>query len=202
DGTYTMSETFPDVDEKDALARAAQGDQRAFKLIFDAYQPRVYTFALHYLKSAHQAEETAQEVFVKLWRQGVAMAEIDDLQQYIFTMTRNHALDCLRRNKVRENIRIPLQDNHDAATTDTEDTIMLHETRRILEEGIARLPPQQKRVYRLCHQQGLTYRQAAQQLSISDQTVQRHMKLALRLLRNYLERHGVIGILLLVLKLF
>lgn len=197
-----MSETLPDFDEQDALARSAQGDQRAFKLIFDAYQPRVYTFALYYLKSAHHAEEAVQEVFVKLWRQGAALAGIGDLQRYIFTMTRNHALDFLRRDKVREHIQVPLQDTHDAVTTETEDTLMLRDTRRILEEGIARLPPQQQRVYQLCRQQGLTYNEAAQQLSLSDQTVQRHMKLALRFLRNYLEKHGVTGVLFLVFKLF
>ena len=197
-----MSKTLPHFDEQNVLTQAAQGDERAFKLIFDAYQPRVYTFALHYLKSAHQAEEAVQEVFVKLWRKGSALADINNLEQYIFMVTRNHALDCLRRRSVRANIHVPLQDTHDAPTTDTEDTILLHDTRRLLEEGIANLPPQQQRVYRLCRQHGLTYQQVAQQLSLSDQTVQRHMKLALRFLRNYLEKNGAAGVLLLVLKLF
>lgn len=197
-----MSEKLPDFDEKEMLARAAEGDEYAFRLIFDAYQARVYTFALHYLKSGHRAEEAVQEVFMKLWRQGNALAEVNDLQRYIFTVTRNHTLDALRRSKVREKIQVPLQEIHDIPNTDTEDTIILQETRRILEQGIALLPPQQQRVYRLCHQQGLTYEQAAQQLSISALTVQRHMKLALRFLRRHLEKHGTTGILLLVFKLF
>src|SRR5690606_39158387 len=162
----------------------------------------VYTFALRYLKSTHLAEEAVQEVFVKLWRKGSTLSEIDDLQQYIFMITRNHALDCLRRRKVRDNIHVPLLDTHDATSTDTEDTILLHDTRRLLEEGIAKLPPQQQRVYRLCHQQGLTYHQAARQLSISEQTVKQHMKLALRFLRNFLQKNGAAGIVLLVLRLF
>ncbi len=191
-----------DFDERDALTRAAGGDQHAFRVIFDTYHRRVYTFALRYLKSAHHAEEAVQEVFMKLWRQGAALDGIDDLQQFLFTITRNHALDSLRRMKVREHVQLPLQDNHDAASTDTEDAIVLNETRRILEEGIGKLPPQQQRVYRLCHQQGLTYNQAAQQLSLSEQTVKRHMKLALRFLRTYLEKHGVAGILWVLLKLF
>ena len=197
-----MSNRLPDFDEKEMLARAAYGDQSAFKFIFDAYQGRVYTFALRYLKFNHRAEEAVQEVFMKLWRQRTALSGINDLQQYIFMVTRNHALDYLRRSKVREHIQVPLQAAHDTPDTDTEDAIMLQETRRILEEGIALLPPQQQRVYRLCHQQGLTYEQVAQQLAISAQTVQRHMKLALRFLRKHLEKHGTTGILLLLLKLF
>ena len=99
-----MSEALPDFDEQDLLARAAQGDHRAFKRIFDAYQPRVYTFALHYLRSTHLAEEAVQEVFVKLWRKGSTLTAINDLQQYIFRVARNHALDSLRRQAVRANI--------------------------------------------------------------------------------------------------
>lgn len=197
-----MSKTSPGFDERGALYRSAQGDPYAFKLIFDYYQPRVYTFALRYLKSHHLAEGAVQEVFIKLWRKGTSLSDINDLQQYIFMMARNLALDTLKRSKVRENIQVPLQDHHEAITTDTEDRVTLRETRRVLEEGIAKLPPQQQRVYRLCHQEGLTYRQAAQQLSLSDQTVHRHMKLALRFLRNYLEKHGVTGVFLLIFKLF
>jgi len=201
-GEYTMSEIPADFDEQDALARSARGDSRAFKFIFDAYQSRVYTFALHYLKSDQQAEEAVQEVFLKLWRKGSDLAGIGDLQQYIFIIARNHALDCLRRNKVREKLHTPLPAAEEPFTNNTEEAILLRDTRRILEEGIARLPPQQQRVYQLCHQQGLTYSQAAQKLAISEQTVHRHMKLALRFLRDYLNKHGVSGVLLLLLKLF
>src|SRR3546814_19951508 len=102
-----MSDTLPDFAELEALNRSARGDQRAFKLIFDAYQPRVYTFALRYLKSGHLAEEAVQEVFVKLWRKGTVLAEINDLQQYIFMAPRTHPLDCLRPRKVSDNTNVP-----------------------------------------------------------------------------------------------
>src|SRR3546814_18984385 len=123
-----MSDTLPDFAELEALNRSARGDQRAFKLIFDAYQPRVYTFALRYLKSGHLAEEAVQEVFVKLWRKGTALAEIKDLQQYIFMATRNHAMDFLRRRKVTKNIHVPMRNGHEHANTDTKDTILPHVT--------------------------------------------------------------------------
>ena len=197
-----MRETRAYVDEKDALTRSAQGDPRAFKLIYDHYQSRVYSFALRYLKSSHYAEEAVQEVFLKLWRKGSSLADIDDLQRYIFIMARNHAMDCLRRNKTREKLHAPLPEGYEPGTNDTEDAIALRDTRRMLDEGIAKLPPQQQRVYQLCHQQGLKYSQAAQKLSISEQTVHRHMKLALRFLRDYLKKNGEAGVLLILLKLF
>lgn len=197
-----MNQKGSDFDERDALIRSAQGDERAFKLIFDAYQPRVYTFTLHYLKSNLQAEEAVLEVFLKLWRKGVTLVDIDDLQKYIFTIARNHALDKLRRSKVREKWYTALPEDYEPATNETEESIMLRDTRRILTEGIAKLPPQQQRVYQLCHQEGLKYSQTAEQMGISEQTVHRHMKLALRFLRDYLKKHGHTGIILLLFKLF
>src|SRR5690606_22376433 len=69
------------------------------------------------------------------------------------------------------------------------------ETRQLLEDGLDLLPPQQQRVYRLCHQQGLKYEEVACLLDIAPGTVQSHMKLALRFLRNYLKQHIDTGIL-------
>ncbi len=197
-----MNRLGADLDEREALIRSAQGDERAFKLIFDSYQPRVYTFALHYLKSSQQAEDAVQEVFLKLWRKGVTLIDIDDLEKFIFTIARNHALDRLRRDKVKARLQTQLAADNEPATNETEESILLHETRRILTEGVDRLPPQQKKAYQLCHQEGLKYSQAAQEMGISEQTVHRHMKLALRFLREYLKKNGQLGIMLLLLKIF
>ncbi|WP_257666359.1 RNA polymerase sigma factor [Parapedobacter tibetensis] len=196
-----MSKHPPIFNERDALIRSSTGDSRAFKLIFDHYNSRVYTFALKYLKSTQQAEEATQEIFLKLWEKGESLSDIVDLDNYIFTISRNHSFDQLRRMKIRSKLMVALP-NHDDYTNETEETIMLHDTRRILEEAIVQLPPQQKRVYQLCHQQGLKYEQAAAQMNLSAQTVHRHMKLALRFLRNYLKQHTELGILIVFLKLF
>jgi len=83
----------------------------------------------------------------------------------------------------------------------TEEAILLDETRRILDEGIAKLPPQQQRVYQLCHQCGLKYEEAAEQLNLSPQTVHRHMKLALRFLRKYLQNHADLAVIFAIFQL-
>ncbi len=197
-----MGDTTHLLNNRDALIRSADGDSHAFKLIFDAYRARVYTFALKYLKSSQQAEEVVQEVFLKLWKKGSSLAEIHDLDHYLFTIARNQSLDQLRRMKIRAKYAIPIPENYDGSTNDTEETVLLHDARRLLNEGIDKLPPQQKRVYQLCHQEGLKYEQAAEQLNLSAQTVHRHMKLALRFLRNYLKHHTNLGVLLVVFKLF
>ncbi|MFC3198631.1 RNA polymerase sigma-70 factor [Parapedobacter deserti] len=188
--------------EEEALARSADGDHAAFRLIYDYYSPRVYHFALKYLKSKEQAEEIVQEVFLKLWKCGKSLSTIKDLDHYLFILSRNQAFDQLRLQKTYARHTDTFTARYDDRTNNTEETIFLGETRRILDEGVAKLPPQQKRVYQLCHQRGLKYDEAAAQLNLSPQTVHRHMKLALRFLRTYLQNHADLAVLCIVFYLF
>lgn len=66
-----------------------------------------------------------------------------------------------------------------------------------LENGITKLPKQQREVYQLCYQKGLSYQEVADKLNISHGTVQTHMKLALKFLRTYIIKHSVTTLLVL-----
>jgi RNA polymerase sigma-70 factor (ECF subfamily) len=63
------------------------------------------------------------------------------------------------------------------------------ETVRLLDEIIHKLPPQQRKAYKLCHQQGLKYEQAAKEMNISPDTVHYHMKLALKTIRAHFQKN-------------
>jgi len=54
-------------DEPLLVARLKRGDKKAFEKLFHRYVERIYYFSLKYLGDQHEAEETTQEVFVKLW---------------------------------------------------------------------------------------------------------------------------------------
>jgi RNA polymerase sigma-70 factor (family 1) len=192
----------PVIDEKNLLARISRRDESAFKIIYDAYQSQVLTFANKYLKSRRLAEEVTQEVFLKLWNFGDKLNAINDLENYILTVTRNRAFDTLRQLKREVRYVQSMEDDDDAGENITEETILLNDTRQLLERGIDLLPPQQKQVYKLCHQQGLKYEEAAAELGISPQTVHRHMKLALKSLRLFMAKNTDLSILLIILKIF
>jgi len=190
------------INESELLAKIAQGDQRAFRVIYDHYYNNVYAFALHLLKSDILAEETVQETFLKVWQRGQALNEIVNVESFLIAITRNHSLDLLRRNKLA--IRTTQQQiiNWSESHNETENTIILNETRRLLQNAIDLLPPQQKLVYQLCQQEGLRYEEAADKLNLSTLTVQSYMKLALRSIRKYMSKHAGVAALMIVLKLF
>jgi RNA polymerase sigma-70 factor (ECF subfamily) len=88
------------LNESELLAKIAEGDQRAFKIVYDRYRPQVYTFSLKYLKSTVQAEEVVQEIFLKIWRLKERLLEINDIESFILTIARNKSFDLLRKMKL------------------------------------------------------------------------------------------------------
>ncbi len=73
---------------------------------------------------------------------------------------------------------------------ETQQGIAYRGTQRLVDAAVALLTPQQQRVYKLCHVDGLKYEEAAAQLNISAGTVHSHMKVALKVIRTHLEHAG------------
>jgi len=180
----------------------AGGDQRAFRVLYDFYYDKIYAFALYLLKSDLLAEEVVQETFLKLWKKGDDLNQIMNVESFLIAVTRNRSLDILRRSKLEiktnQKRAIVWSEGHN----DTEESIILNDTRRILQSAIDLLPPQQKLVYQLCQQEGLKYEEAADKLSLSTLTVQSYMKLALRNVRRYMVKHADLAAVIIVLKYF
>lgn len=192
----------PPVNERELLIQVAEGNERAFEHIYHAYAKKVYAFALKTLRSNLLAEEVVQEVMLKIWRMGNELKRINHLESYIRTTARNISLNVLRRQEVVNRADQRLRNIWEEEHNETEELVILNDTKKVLEDAIALLPPQQREVYKLCHQQGLKYEEAAQRLKLSPATVATHMKLALRFLRTYIQNNTDLAVLIIIFKLF
>ncbi len=188
--------------ETEWLFNLAVGDQHAFRRIYDTYSNNIYKYSLHLLKSEELAHENVQETFLKLWNMRREASTVLNLESYLVTISRNAALDVLRKSRLTLRSEAIVKEKWVEGHNETNEKITLQDTRRILQEAIDQLPPQQKLVYQLCHQEGLKYNEAAAQLNISPNTVKLYMKLSLRFLRDYLARHTDLAIILMIFKLF
>lgn len=190
------------VNDNELLYRMAGRDEDAFRIVYDRYSERIYKYALHLLKSEELAEDNVQETFFKLWKLGNELATVRNLESYLVTISRNRSLDTLRKMKLTAGAERSVQKNWVEGHNDTEEFIILDDTRKVLQQAIDLLPPQQKIVYQLCHNEGLKYDEAAKKLDISANTVKLYMKLSLRFLRSYLSKHTDLKILLVIFMLF
>ncbi len=191
----------PLYDESDLLIKIAQGDQEAFRIIFERYYNKVYTYSLRILRDEMLAEEVVQETMLKVWRVGEKLVGIKNLDSYLKAIAKNKTIDILRRTEHQYRIELELAHNWKEQDHSTEEEILLNDTRKVLMQGVSLLPRQQRAVYELCHQEGLKYDEAAEKLNLSTETVKFYMKLALRFLRNYLTNHTDLSILLIIFKL-
>ncbi|WP_256010337.1 RNA polymerase sigma factor [Desertivirga xinjiangensis] len=179
------------------LQKIAAGDEHAFKLFYYKYNKTVYLYAYRILDSDLHAEELMQEVMLKIWMLGDELLGVNHLEDYLRTMCRNRCYNKLRQLRREASKNRAATDDWKDESNVTEETILLNEAKGLLEEAIAKLPAQQRKVYNLCQVQGLKYEEAARQLDISVLTVQSYMKIALRSIRANMRNHtGAVVILL------
>lgn len=184
-----------DVLEKQLLISIASGDQKAFATLFETYQTMIYDYSLRLTRSKTQAEEIVQKIFMKIWINREGLNRIENFGAYLNRATRNESYTVLRAIAAQAICAIEPAHESFAGDDNTENRVLYNESAGMLKAAVDSLPPQRKLVYELCHEQGMKYEEVARQLNISSGTVHKHMKLALKTIR---EHFGHISMLLLI----
>lgn len=187
-------------EEKLLLSKISLGDEVSFRVLFNSHRKWIYSYALKIIKSDVLAEEILHDVFLKIW-QHKNLSEIDTIEFYLRTVTRNITLNMLRRINLEVMVNNQLSKSWEEAHNETEEMILLNDSVQVLNQAIEQLTPQQKMVYNLCKNKGLKYAQVAEQLAISPLTVKTHMQHTLRFLRNYLKKYNDLTLLIICFEL-
>lgn len=182
---------------QELLAKIADRNPIAFKVLYESYYGIIFKFSFRLLQSESYAEEVVQETMLHIWQLGHKLTAVNNIEAYIKTIARRRAIDLLRINEQALNIEKYLLATAETSDSGNEDALSMEALLVNLELGIEKLPNQQREVYQLCYRQGLKYQQVADKLNISHGTVQTHMKLALKFLREYILKHKVATLLIL-----
>lgn len=174
--------------DQSLLHQLSQGDEAAFRLIYDGHRDAVFSYARYVTKSISHAEEIVQDVFLKIWINRAEMAKVDNLASYLHILTRNHALNTLRKQAHEMAVMKELKNTAPPDQNSTAENVQFNEYRQIIYDAINTLSPQQKQVYKLSRNQGLKTQEIADQLGISPFTVKKHLVEALKNLRRILSR--------------
>jgi RNA polymerase sigma-70 factor (family 1) len=175
-------------DIKELFNRLAKGNESAFEIIFELYKKRVFSVALKMLKSEIEAEEIVQEVFLSIWQAKARLDDINDPEAYLFTITYNTIYTHLKKASRNRQVLDAIIFNLSEIQNTTGDTIAGNETGKLIKEAIERLSPQQRTVYELSKQDGLSYDQIAEQMNISRNTVRNHLAEAMKTIRIFLKK--------------
>lgn len=186
--------------DKDLINLVAKGNELAFSQLFENYHDRVYKTAFFYLKSDTGAEEVVQEVFLKVWHKRQSLQEVTYFTSWLLKLTKHHIIDHLRK-MAREAAALEKLSQREQKTENSTDFRARHyQYELLLKQAISGLSPRQKDIYKLVKEEGLTYEEAGERLKLSPLTIKTHMSRALQSIREFLQNHGEIYFILLLLK--
>lgn len=183
--------------DSDLVSRAAGGDASAFQSIVEQHRSMVYRVAYQFAGNHYDAEDIAQEVFIKVYRSLDRFRQDAQLTSWLYRIVMNACIDHRRR---RGSASVPLNEeaeqrllNTPEETPGPEDRAYAGELGQVLESEIARLPDGQRVVFVMRHYQGLKLSEIADALGLAEGTVKRQLHAAIHRLRAALASVNVIA---------
>jgi RNA polymerase sigma-70 factor (ECF subfamily) len=184
--------------DTDLISRAAGGDAGAFQALVERHRSMVYRVAYQFAGNHHDAEDIAQEVFLKVYRSLDRFRQDAQLSSWMYRIVMNACIDHKRRHSPAG--AAPFGEeaeqkmlNTPEETPGPEDRAYAGELGAALEEAIASLPNGQRIVFVMRHHQGLKLCEIAEALGLAEGTVKRQLHAAVHRLRQVLSQANVVA---------
>jgi RNA polymerase sigma-70 factor (ECF subfamily) len=182
--------------DSDLISRATGGDPAAFQSIVERHRSMVYRVAYQFAGNHYDAEDIAQEVFIKVYRSLDRFRQDAQLTSWLYRIAMNACIDHRRRQNpaaaapFSEDAQVRLH-NTPEESPGPEDHAYAGELGQVLETEIARLPKGQRIVFIMRHHQGLKLCEIADALGLAEGTVKRQLHAAVHRLRETLAAANV-----------
>lgn len=187
--------------EKELLARIAEGDHQAFGRLLEQYHTIAFRTVMRLTDDAWIAEDVVQEVFLKVWLKRTTLTDIAQFRPWLVTITTHAIYDMLRKRSAEKNhlsgwLQELLPINQSAVQAGEESTY-----EELLRDAMSRLSPKQLQAFSLIKKEGYSREETARLMKISPETVKTHLEQAMRTIRAYCISRIDAGAVLLILSL-
>ena len=182
--------------DSDLISRAAGGDPSAFQALVERHRSMVYRVAYQFAGNHHDAEDIAQEVFIKVYRSLDRFRQDSQLSSWMYRIVMNACIDHRRRHSPAGAAPFGEEAEQKMLNTpesrpDPEDHAYAEELGQVLETEIGRLPKGQRIVFVMRHHQGMKLCEIAGALGLAEGTVKRQLHAAVHRLRQALSHANV-----------
>jgi RNA polymerase sigma-70 factor (ECF subfamily) len=176
-------------DEKSLLLLLREGNHTAFEILYNRHSPQLLLKLDGKLPEAAQVDDIVQELFVKLWERREQIDPEKPFAGYLYRIAQRMLIDHYRR--IARNTLLYKEVIHGAGeiTNFTEEAFAAKETQQLLDDALKGLTPRQQEVFQLCKIQGRSYKEAAEILEISPETVHVHLVKATQAVKSHLFTH-------------
>ena len=175
------------------IALVARRDEAALAALYDRFGRIAYGLALRILRDPALAQDAVQEAFLGVWRNADRfLAERAKASTWILTLVHRRAVDLVRREDIRRGE--PLERAPEPADPRTaEDEASLGFQRRLVQDALSQLSPEQREALELGYYGGLTQSELAERLGQPLGTIKSRMFTGLSRLRDLLDEAGLEG---------
>lgn len=197
----------------DLLVSVSEDNDYAFRIFYDLYYRNVFRFAYYYLKNREACREVVSNVFVAVWKSRVSLRQIVNIEAYLYVVARNEANRYLKRSHSRprslslDDVPAVVLDRRGDASLQggeaSDSRLIDSEVEELLNRLVGDLPERCRMVFLLSRSEGLSVREIASMLSISESTVRVQIKTAVdRILEGLRRYYPDLKLITLLLLLF
>ena len=177
-------------EERSLILRLIEGDEDAFCELYATYKNRLIYFAMRFLKSREYAEDVFQDAFTVVWQSRRFINPDASFSSYLYTIMRNRILNQLRNTANEEKLKESILSQALDYTEDTKREVMLNDLKSLISHALQQLTPRQREIFEMSREAQLSYKEIADKLGISVNTVQEHISISLKLIRTYLIKYS------------
>ena len=160
------------------------GNERAFTELYDRYWKKLFVVAVNKIRDLYIAEELVQDVFSDLWVRKDTIELTGELHSYLAVAMKYRVINYQSKQKRARDYVSYATVHNPQSDNSTQETLRFEELKNQLAALVVQLPKRCQLTYRLSREQGLTQKQIAQQLDISQKAVERNLTRAMQSLKE------------------
>lgn len=173
--------------DTEALLQMADGNIAAYRFLFDTHFADLCNFLLIYLHSKELSEEIALELFTYIWEKRETLQIKSNFKSFLFASAKNKAISHYRKEHKTVFTSLQVGDYLMPDVSGAHQFMENNELREIIDGAISKLPEKSRQIYQLAWEENLSHKEIAEQLGITPKTVENHVGIALRKLRELLK---------------
>jgi RNA polymerase sigma-70 factor (ECF subfamily) len=154
-----------------------------FEKIYQATFFRLEHFVRSFIKREEAMHDVLQETYIRLWENLENLEDDDSLLPLLRTYATNVMINSLKKS-AKEVQRAQVFYSRQELTCSSEEDLDLKENMQAYQQAVEALPPKRRQIYRLIHEEELTYKEIAEKLNISTHTIKYHIMEARKALLN------------------
>jgi RNA polymerase sigma-70 factor (family 1) len=179
------------------VTRIRHGNKDAFRLLYTRYNKKIYFFSLRYLGNNVEAEELVQSVFINVWENRESLDASLPVKSYIYKAAVNYIYNYLKKKAIRTKFIESEIIRGENSSNLTYEQVFFHDLEISINSIINSFPECQQKIFKLSRIEGLSHKEIAKKLDLSERTVENQVYRSLKIIRNAL-KGGMALILLLI----